>query len=447
MELLALLLCLLAVPVMAFLRSYNRRARAEATVHFVSDPAVAHRALIENADDLSSRPAAIFPVFLASLRDGRRNDNMTTASYGPHWRALRCNLASGILHPSRLASLAPLLQEAAETLVGGLSTRGEIEKAAGLRVRGPVTAAAFALSTRLCFGDSVDDAHRHAMGRVTRDSMLAIGELSPRFDGSMLSKLVNWRALGRISALLGRQAELYRPLIAAAAARKQSHSGLCGGVFQPYVDSLLDLRVPADDGDARRALRETELVGLLFEFLGAGTGSVVTCAEWALAHLIDQPEVQDKLRREINDDADAGGKSLRTGMPYLNAVVLESLRMHPPVPIILRVMFNLGHIGRDRKMWADPGEFRPERFLAGGEAEDVGPTPGSKEIRMMPFGAGSRHCPGVGMGMMLIKCFLAALVREFEWAPDCSGRVDMTELDGFLKMMKKPLSARVKQHA
>jgi cytochrome P450 len=144
--------------------------------------------------------------------------------------------------------------------------------------------------------------------------------------------------------------------------------------------------------------------------------------------------------------------------------------MHPPVPFImrgahgegakaiiggtaavvpadgLRVLFNLGDIGRDSKTWTDPGRFRPERFLAGGEAEYIGPSPGPKEIRMMPFGAGHRHCPGMNMGMLNIKCFLAALVREFEWAPsaeDCSNGVDMTEVDGFLKLMKKPLSACV----
>jgi cytochrome P450 len=235
-------------------------------------------------------------------------------------------------------------------------------------------------------------------------------------------------------------------------------------VVQPYVDSLVDLRVPDDDGDGRRALRETEVVGLLFEFLGAGTGSVVACVEWTLAHLVDQPEVQSKLRREIDDSgAPLLGKSLRT-MRYLNAVVLESLRMHPPVPFTLRgahgeavgvattptddlrVFFDLGRVGRDEKTWTDPDEFRPERFLPGGEAEHVGPTPGQKQIRMMPFGAGHRQCPGVGVGMMLIKCFLASLVREFDWAPSAehrSGDIDMTELDGFLKMMKTPLSARV----
>nr|XP_045088593.1 cytochrome P450 77A3-like [Aegilops tauschii subsp. strangulata] len=169
------------------------------------------------------------------------------------------------------------------------------------------------------------------------------------------------------------------------------------------------------------APRRGELVALVFEFLGAATGSTATCIEWTLAHLIDQPEVQDKLRREIDGEANASGgilssKSLRSGsMPYLNAVVLETLRMHPPVPFILRsahgegakeiggvtfpvpadglkVVFNLGDMGRNRKTWTDPDKFWPERFLAGGEAEDVGPAPGPKAIRMMPFGAGHRNC-------------------------------------------------------
>ncbi|XP_047071309.1 cytochrome P450 89A2-like [Lolium rigidum] len=430
--LLAVALCFLA-SLMVFARSYIRRARAQSTIHHIGDPAVAHQALIQNADDFANQPASIFPASLAVWRNGERNYNITTADHGPHWRALRCNLTAHILHPSRVASLAPLLHEAAQDLVANLSARASAGAGGEVAVRVPTNTALFGLVTLLCFGDMVDGQHRRAMGRVVRDYMYFVGELSPRFDGSMLSKLVNWRAFLRISALFDRQAELYRPLFAA---RRQSRSKVRGGMVHPYVDSLLDLRVA--DGDVRRALRESEMVGLVFEFLGAGTGTIAACVEWTLAHLIDQPEIQARLRREIDDETTHGAmlssKSLR-GMPYLNAVVMESLRMHPPVCFIL-----------DKATWTDPDEFRPERFLAGGEGEDVGPLPVPKEIRMMPFGAGHRHCPGVGMGMMLIKCFLATLVGEFEWAPaaqDCSGGVDVTELNGFLKLMKKPLSARV----
>ena len=113
--------------------------------------------------------------------------------------------------------------------------------------------------------------------------------------------------------------------------------------------------------------------------------------------------------------------------------------------------FLVRDMARDRKDWTDPDEFWPERFLADGEAEGVGAVPGPKEIRMVPgpkepFGAGRRYCPGAGMGMVHIKCFLAGLVREFEWAPAADGcAIDFTELDGFFKVMKTPLRAHVKR--
>jgi hypothetical protein len=219
-------------------------------MHQVGDPAVAHRALIENADDFSNRPAAIFPVSLAIWPNGERNDSITTTSYGPHWRALRCNLTAEIL--SRLGSLEPLQQEAVRALVADVST------AAGgqVTIAGPITAAVFTLASRMCFGDNVDDDCIRTMGQVARDAIVAAEELSPRFNGSTLSKLANWRGFRRISGLVDRQAELYLPLIAA---RRKSQSPLCGGgVVRPYVDSLLDLRVPEDGGVGHRALRDGE---------------------------------------------------------------------------------------------------------------------------------------------------------------------------------------------
>ena len=474
MEVLLLLAVLFYLAIL--LRQRTRRSRAQTTLHKVVDTAAAHHALNEKASAFSNRPAAIFPVVLATGLSGERNENITTVKYGPHWRALRCNLMAKSLHPSRLGSLAPMQREASQALVADLS--GLVRDATGnvLVVRGHINTAVFGLVARLCFGDGVDVGHVRAMELVIQDFIVSMGELNPVFDGTMLCKLMNWRRLGRLFAFLGRQTKLFLPLINERR-RPESRSCTADGGVEPYVHSLLDLRVPDDDAggkqgkDARRELRDDELVSLVSEFLGAGSGSVVASLEWTLAHLVDQPDVQDMLRREIIDGETSNGgvistKSLR-GMPYLHAVVMESLRMHPPVPFILRgvhgegaatvgatlaavpadglrVQFIVGDIGRDSKTWTDPDEFRPERFLAGGEAEGIGPTPGPKEIRMMPFGAAHRHCPGSSQAMVNIKFFLAALVREFEWAApadDCS--VDLTELDGFFKVMKKPLSARV----
>ncbi|XBI92470.1 hypothetical protein VPH35_029520 [Triticum aestivum] len=356
-----------------------------------------------------------------------------------------CSSHFNVFRPKNLHTCT-LQREAIQGLVAGLSAQAPGE----VVVRDHLYAAVFALVARVCFGDGVDERHVSAMQRVIQEFVVAAGELSGIALGSRLAKFVHRRRLRHLLAFRGRQAELFLPLIAARRRSRSCH----GGVRRPYVDSLIDVRVPSDDTgsmdiDGRRALRDDEMVNLVSEFLGGGADTVVAIIEWTLAHLVIQPEVQSKLRREV-DAVDT----------------VSSLRMHPLVPFVPRrvraedatllgettvpasdfnVRFVVGDIGRDSKTWTDPDEFQPDRFLAGGEAEGVGPSAGPKEMKMMPFGAGHRFCPGMGLAMVNIKCFLGALVREFEWAPpvEGGGGVDMTDLNVFFKVMKKPLSTRV----
>jgi cytochrome P450 len=99
--------------------------------------------------------------------------------------------------------------------------------------------------------------------------------------------------------------------------------------------------------------------------------------------------------------------------------------------------------GRDEAAWTAAREFRPERFLEGGEGHGVDLT-GSREIRMMPFGAGRRMCPGYTLGLLHVEYFVGSLVRELEWLPPAEGEeVDMTEELDFTTVMKHPLRARL----
>ena len=465
-EVLVLLALLLLGGLSVLIRrsgSSRRRAPAPApapVLHKVSDPAVAHRLLIE-ADahaGFSTRPFLPFFVELTKRRGGRRSDNLGTAPYGPHWHALRRNITAETLHPSRLGQLAPLQREAVVDLVAALQSGARPVE----NLRDHLRAAVFRVTARLCFGDGVDEGHVRAVCSQVHGFLVAIGVIfKPPFAGSsMLAKLAEWRYHGRLLAFHARITELCLPIVAARR-RREHDDDLC----RPYVDTLIDLRVPEGSKDGgRRALSDHEIIDLMLEFLSAGQGSMVSCLEWTLAHLVAQPEVQETLRCEVEAEGEAAVVPDRSqqirGMPYMHAVILESLHMHPPVPFALRlvkpdavaagdlfVQFLLGDMGRDGKPWKDPDDFRPERFLAGGEAEGVGPLPGPKESRMMPFGAGHRSCPGMGLSMANIKCFLAALVREFEWAPPTnSAVVDFTELDGFIQTMKKPLVVRVTRH-
>ncbi|XP_047044186.1 cytochrome P450 89A2-like [Lolium rigidum] len=410
------------VAAVLFCLAVLRRSTSPA-VQLVRDPAVAHRLLNENADALSNRPSAGLLTALATwTRRPDRTETISTSTYGSHWRSLRSNLTAGFLSPSRLAALAPLQRDAAQDLVTGLSA-GEVV------MREHLDRAMFAMATRLCFGDGVEESCVRAMQRVMDDITQAMDD-TVSFDGSTLGKITHWRTLRRLFGLFVPLGVLVRPLIAGARARKNTDSR------QSYVDSLIDIRIP-NDVDAKRALGDDEILGLVAEFLATNTGVIVACLEWTLANLAIQPEVQKKLRREIDEAVEGEAnawlseKALRD-MPYLRAVVLESLRVHPPSP--------------HGSAWTDPGKFRPERFLPGGEAEDVGQMPGRNEIRMMPFGGGRRFCPGSNMAMLQAKFFLTALVRHFEFAPPSCG-VDLTEVGGFNNVMKKPLRVRVTPRA
>ncbi|CBI22406.3 unnamed protein product, partial [Vitis vinifera] len=107
------------------------------------------------------------------------------------------------------------------------------------------------------------------------------------------------------------------------------------------------------------------------------------------------------------------------------AVILEGLRRHPPghfglphavnqdvnlggytIPLNANIFFMVAEIAWNPEVWEDPLVFKPERFLTGDGVEAFDVT-GSKEIKMMPFGAGRRVCPGNGLGIFHLEYFVA----------------------------------------
>ncbi|GJN27516.1 hypothetical protein PR202_gb15546 [Eleusine coracana subsp. coracana] len=232
-----------------------------------------------------------------------------------------------------------------------------------------------------------------------------------------------------------------------------------------YVASLLSLRIQGDDD---RAVTDGEIVSLISEFLGAGTESTADALEWTMANLVKHPQVQQKLRAEVVSCPSADRIIIEepdlSCMPYLKAVVLESLRRHPPVSFVVRhveadqaakafgvsslllpgssgvtVKFLIDDIGRDPAVWSDPMAFIPERFMPGGEGEAADLTC-TRDLKMMPFGAGRRICPGIALAILYVEYFVANMVREFEWREVDGQEVDLAESPGFLfTTMKHPL--------
>lgn len=160
-----------------------------------------------------------------------------------------------------------------------------------------------------------------------------------------------------------------------------------------------------------------------------------TVLEWVMTRLLRHPRVLKKVQNEImgiaNSKPDIAEIDLDQ-MHNLNAVIKETLRLYPPIPLLAprestkdvkikgydiaartMVLVNAWTIGRDPSLWDEP-----ERFL--NSAVDFE----GHDFRLIPFGAGRRGCQGQMFAMTTIELVLANLVRKFDWALPCGERAE-----------------------
>lgn len=190
-----------------------------------------------------------------------------------------------------------------------------------------------------------------------------------------------------------------------------------------------------------------------------GTDTVAILLEWVLARMVLHPEIQSKAQSEIDSvvgHARPVSDSDIPKLPYLQAIVKETLRLHPPGPLLswarfaLRdvhvgshfipagttAMVNMWAITHDENIWSEPNKFKPERFIE----EDVNIL--GSDLRLAPFGAGRRVCPGKALGLASVHLWLALFLQSLKWAPsDVNGGYDV-DLSECLKLsleMKSPL--------
>lgn len=200
---------------------------------------------------------------------------------------------------------------------------------------------------------------------------------------------------------------------------------------------------------------------LVQDVLAAGTDTTYTVLEWAMTELLRHPQVMAKLQNELRSTgrkrSDIIVPDEYEKIPYLEAVIKETLRVHPPVPLLVprearndvnimgydivaktMVIVNAWAIGRDPTLWDEPDEFRPERFL--NSSVDIR----GHDFQLIPFGAGRRSCPGISFAMVTNEIALANLLHKFNWElPNGMkrGDLDMTETTGSTIHKKEPLLA------
>ncbi|KAK8367228.1 hypothetical protein V6Z12_A02G170900 [Gossypium hirsutum] len=308
-------------------------------------------------------------------------------------------------------------------------------------------------SLLFCFGEKLEDKKIQDIKDLQRRLQLSFDEFKVLNLFPSLGKFVFHKRWEKLRQLRQDQEKLMVPLIKARKAMREGKNEK-DEAFLPYVDTLFDLQLKEEN----RKLEEKEIVALCSEFFTGGIDTTSTTLEWIMANLVKHPHIQDKLFKEIKGVVSDGEVEIKDGdlrkMPYLRAVILESLRRHPPshfliphtvtknvvlggflVPKNSIVIFIVVETGRNPNVWENPMEFKPERFLNNGDFD----ISGTKEIKMMPFGVGKRMCPAYRLAMLHLKYFVANLVWHFNF--NCFGEgVDLTEKHEFTAVMQNPRS-------
>ncbi|GAB2214198.1 hypothetical protein Droror1_Dr00018538 [Drosera rotundifolia] len=420
-------------------------------VIMVSSHSLAHQALIQKGAVFANRPEAPLTIKLCTSNQ----HNVSSAFYGPTWRSLRRNIAT-FLHPSRLSLYSHVRRRSLHMLIDRLRAESGAQDGV-VKVIDHFQHALFSLLAWMCFGSDFDEHQIYQLEEVLYKFMSSNHKFQILDFCPPLTKIFLYRRWKEFFSL---SKDAGSALISIIRSQKQEqdkgsfHSGDC----PPYLDTILELELDKDG--YKRKLTEKESAGLCSEFLAAGGDTTTTALQWIMANIVKYPAIQEKLIQEINSvvGAEEVKEEDLSKMPYLRGVVLEGLRLHPPVhfglphavvdeaelggykvPRNATITFNVVEMGRDPAVWKEPMKFKPERFLAE-EAIDI---TGTREITMMPFGAGRRLCPGYGLAIMHLEYFVANLVQKFEWKPVKADEVDLAEQHGFTVMMKHPLQAHI----
>lgn len=226
-----------------------------------------------------------------------------------------------------------------------------------------------------------------------------------------------------------------------------------------YLDVLLEYRGDGIEGPPQ--FSSTTINIIVFEMFTAGTDTTTSTLEWAMAELLHNPKalqkVQMELRSVVRPNMKLKERDFDT-LPYLKAVIKETLRLHPPLPFLVphmamdscnmlgynipketQILVNVWAIGRDPSTWTNPSQFKPERFLEPNMVDYKG-----HHFEYIPFGSGRRMCPAVPLVSRVLPLALGSILLLFDWVLADGidpGDMDMSEKMGITLKKAVPLKA------
>ncbi|MED6220422.1 hypothetical protein PIB30_044666 [Stylosanthes scabra] len=382
------------------------------------------------------------------------NTVVITSPYGDHWRNLRRICSLEILSTHRLNSFTGIRRDENARLIRSLSL-GLGEGFTRVEVRSKLTELTFNTIMRMVcgkryYGDECDGttAEEAKKFRDVMDDMAKFGLSSNLGDFVPLVRWFDFSGDNKKLQMIGERMDaLFQGLIDEHRSKKESSNTM--------IDHLLSFQESQPEYYTDQIMK-----GLIMAMMVAGTETSAITIEWALSNLLNNPQVLEKARMEL-DNHIGQERLLEEGdlnkLTYLHKIISETLRLNPAAPMLLPhlssqdctlggyhvprntlVFVNAWAIHRDPELWAQPATFRPERF------ENPETSNSNNPYALMPFGMGRRACPGSGLAQRTVGLTLGSLIQCFEWNRIGDEEIDMTEGHGTLMSKAIPLEAQCK---
>ncbi|XP_078165719.1 flavonoid 3'-monooxygenase CYP75B137-like [Carex rostrata] len=424
---------------------FSLRLGSKLTV-VISSPSLAHAIMREHDDTFANRDVPV----VATITSYGGND-IAFSPNGPTWRMLRRVCVHEVLSPSSLDRVSDLRQQEI------LSTICRIKERCGspIDISAEMFLTAMNIVTSTIWGRTLQVEKETEL--VGTDCKKVIGDMVDLIAKPNVSDffpaLAQFDLQGiqrKMKMLRGRLDIIFERMI----------EKRCSGEGERDDDLLgVMLKKEREGRDSKNPFTMTQVKALLLDMVGAATDSTSSTIEWAMAEIIKKPNILQKVQEEL---IQVVGKdklvqeSHLPQLPFLSCVIKETLRLHPPSPLLVprspsspctidgylipegtKVVVNVWTIQRDPSQWPDPLEFKPERF----QQEEFKRDFTGQEFDYLPFGSGRRICAGIAMAERVVGHLLATMLHSFDWKVPEGKEVDFSEKFGIVTKMAVPLVA------
>ncbi|KAK8522551.1 hypothetical protein V6N12_056259 [Hibiscus sabdariffa] len=416
----------------------------------VSSPKLARLVLKTHDHVFSNRPRLVSAQYLSF-----NCSDVTFSPYGSYWRQARKICVTELLSLKRVSSFQLVRDQEVNRLLNTLSTKSGSEA--------NVSELFFSLANdvlcRVAFGRRFTEGVGSSDEGKKRHLAAVLTETQELFAGMSVGDFFpEWEWIHSVSGYKRKLTKNLEELRRVCDEIIEEHLNLnSNSNKEDFVDVLL--RVQKQD-NLEVAITDDNLKALVLDMFVAGTDTTAATLEWTMTELAKHPELMKQAQQEVRTVVPQTGskvvdESHLQHLPFIKSAIRETMRLHPPAPLLVpresmdecildgykipaktRVLVNAYAIGRDPDSWNNPLQYNPQRF------EDSGVDVKDQDFRFLPFGGGRRGCPGYTFGLATVEIALARLLFYFDWELPhgySTDDVDVSEIFGLSTRKRTPL--------